>query len=303
MFICNHHASLAFYRMHAKKQFLKPAETWYATYFILLDRMLEVQHALKATVIGTEWSTWSESKTDQGKKVSRMLLNDDWWIEMKYIVSFTAPIMELIGYADSDSPCLGEIYESIDNMIGKIKSIIHQRDPSLELFKEFQKLIEKRWNKLNTPLHMASYALNPRWYVEREGRVPPIDDPEVKQGFMDAIEKMYTPELASILREQFVDFALLSSPTFSKSARTDLMGMAQRSPSGWWKMYGDNTPEIRILAMRLLSQVASSSTAERNWSTFSFIHSIKRNRLTSKRAEKLVYVHSGLRLQETSSFL
>ena len=154
--------------------------------------MLEVQHALKATVISTEWSTWGESKTEQGKKVSRMILNDDWWVDVKYIVSFTSPIMELIRYADSDSPCLGEIYESIDSMIGKIKSIIRQRDPSLELFNELQKLIEKRWNKLNTPLHMAAYALNPKWYVEREGRVAPIDDPKVKQGFIDAIEKMYT---------------------------------------------------------------------------------------------------------------
>lgn len=144
MFICNHHASLAIYRMHAKNEFLKPAETRYATYFILLDHMLEVQHALKATVISTEWSTWGESKTEQGKKVSRMILNDDWWVDVKYIVSFTSPIMELIRYANLDSPCLGEIYESIDSMIGKIKSNIRQRDPSLELFNELQKLIEKR---------------------------------------------------------------------------------------------------------------------------------------------------------------
>jgi hypothetical protein len=61
-------------------------------------------------------------------------------------------------------------------------------------------------------------------------------------------------------------------------------------------MYGDKAPEIHTLAMRLLSQVGSSSAAERNWSTYSFIHSIKRNMLTSKRAEKLVYVHSSLRL-------
>ena len=61
-------------------------------------------------------------------------------------------------------------------------------------------------------------------------------------------------------------------------------------------MHGDDAPEIKHLATRLLSQIASSSAAERNWSTYSFIHSIKRNRLTSRRAEKLVAVHSALRL-------
>jgi hypothetical protein len=89
-------------------------------------------------------------------------LNDDWLIDVKYIVSFTSPIMELIMYADSYSPNIGEIYESIDSMIGKIKSIMYQRGPTLDFFNEIQKLIEKRWSKLNTPLHMVAYALNPK---------------------------------------------------------------------------------------------------------------------------------------------
>lgn len=43
-------------------------------------------------------------------------------------------------------------------------------------------------------------------------------------------------------------------------------------------------------------QVSSASSCERNWSSYEFIHSKKRNRLNTERAEKLVYVHSNLRL-------
>ena len=39
-----------------------------------------------------------------------------------------------------------------------------------------------------------------------------------------------------------------------------------------------------------------SSAAVRNWSTYGFIHSVKRNRLGSQKAEDLVYVHSNRRL-------
>ena len=46
-------------------------------------------------------------------------------------------------------------------MVGKVKHIIRQRNPSLEFFHEIHKLIEKRWNKLNTSLRMVAYALNP----------------------------------------------------------------------------------------------------------------------------------------------
>ena len=78
----------------------------------------------------------------------------------------------------------------------------------------------------------------------------------------------------------------------------DRATLAQTDPIGWWTWHGKDAPELRLLAVRLLSQVASSFAAERNWSTYSFIHSLKRNRLTSRRAEKLVAVHSALRLQD-----
>ena len=47
--------------------------------------------------------------------------------------------------------------------------------------------------------------------------------------------------------------------------------------------------------MKLLSQLASSSCCERNWSTYSFIHGVKRNALTPERVEDLVFVHINLR--------
>ena len=51
----------------------------------------------------------------------------------------------------------------------------------------------------------------------------------------------------------------------------------------------------------MLSQPITSSSAERNWSTYSFIHNVKRNRLNSTRADKLVFIHSNIRLQSRFS--
>jgi hypothetical protein len=53
---------------------------------------------------------------------------------------------------------------------------------------------------------------------------------------------------------------------------------------------------LREIGALILSQPSSSSCAERNWSTYSFIYSLKRNRLNPKRAEDLVFVHTNLRL-------
>ena len=65
----------------------------------------------------------------------------------------------------------------------------------------------------------------------------------------------------------------------------------------WWSNYGSETPELQEVAIKVLSQPISSSSAERNWSTYSYIHNVKRNRLNCSRADKLVFIHSNIRLQ------
>ena len=46
----------------------------------------------------------------------------------------------------------------------------------------------------------------------------------------------------------------------------------------------------------LLSHVTSAGSCERNWSTFDFIHSKKRNRLACPTVRNIVTVHCNLRL-------
>jgi hypothetical protein len=36
---------------------------------------------------------------------------------------------------------------------------------------------------MNTPLHMAKYALNPKWYMERHGRILPIEIQRSRRDF------------------------------------------------------------------------------------------------------------------------
>lgn len=68
------------------------------------------------------------------------------------------------------------------------------------------------------------------------------------------------------------------------------------SAHGWWMQCGGAAPELQKVACKVLSQVSSACSCERNWSTYGFIHSKARNRLQPFRAEKLVAVHSNMRL-------
>ena len=65
----------------------------------------------------------------------------------------------------------------------------------------------------------------------------------------------------------------------------------------WWFMYGNQTPTLRKLAIKVLSQTTSSSVYERNWSTFALIHTKQRNRLAYPQLEQLVFCYYNMRLK------
>ena len=48
------------------------------------------------------------------------------------------------------------------------------------------------------------------------------------------------------------------------------------SPLKWWVVHGTSVPMLQSIALKLLGQPCSSSCCERNWSTYNFIHSMKR---------------------------
>ena len=74
------------------------------------------------------------------------------------------------------------------------------------------------------------------------------------------------------VRQEFGGF-VQSTGSFSDPVAMDDRG--HLDPITWWGFHGGDSIHLSTLAARLLSQVASSSSAERNWSTYGFIHSVK----------------------------
>ena len=62
----------------------------------------------------------------------------------------------------------------------------------------------------------------------------------------------------------------------------------------WWQSWPNSA--LQQLAIKILSIPTSSAAAERNFSTFGFIHNKVRNRLQNERVKKLVYIHGNLQL-------
>ncbi|KAF1881815.1 hypothetical protein Lal_00042524 [Lupinus albus] len=65
----------------------------------------------------------------------------------------------------------------------------------------------------------------------------------------------------------------------------------------WWMIFGSCSPEPKSIAIKVLSQTTSTTNCERNWSTFSYIHTKKRNRLPYNRLHRLVYTFYNMKLK------
>ncbi|XP_072973574.1 uncharacterized protein [Typha angustifolia] len=75
--------------------------------------------------------------------------------------------------------------------------------------------------------------------------------------------------------------------------------ISHNTPAEWWSIYGwEEASNLTPIAKKILSQTVSSSQCERNWTTFSLIHTKTRNRLTMEILEKLVFCHYNMRLRE-----
>ena len=92
------------------------------------------------------------------------------------------------------------------------------------------------------------------------------------------------------------EYATFSAGLEDFSSSDSINDKWHMSPLKWWVVHETSAPMLQSITLKLLGQPCSSSCYERNWSTYNFIHSIKRNKLTPQRAEDLVYVHNNLRL-------
>ena len=61
-------------------------------------------------------------------------------------------------------------------------------------------------------------------------------------------------------------------------------------------MHKGAAPELAAIACKVLSISMSGGSLERTWSSYSFIHSKRRNRLREGRADKLVDIYSNMQM-------
>eukprot|EP00253_Pinus_taeda_P004460 PITA_04460 len=214
------------------------AETRFASHTLVIKRLVEVRQALQAMVIDPLWESWRTSTSGRGQKIKSIILDDAWWDKVQYLLWFTEPILTLIRAFDTDTPCLGEVYENIDSMLERIREIIRasENDPDETFYYLVKDIVTERLNKMTTPLHLLAYALHPKYYHSKvlslPGRTTPNKDFEVVQGYKTTLRKIYRDMgVAMEVCQEFGGF-VQSTGSFSDPVAMDNRG--HLDPITWW---------------------------------------------------------------------
>lgn len=204
-YIINHTHALAIFRSHSRLELLKVAKTRFASYYVMMKRLLDVRQALKSTVVLDDWKEWAKHGDEKiqeiAENIKRWVTDDDdtFWTNVRQMVKITKPIFKMIKFCDQDGPLMGEVYEGMDNMLGEIKDSLNGCANFKEIYDMMENIVIKRWKMMHSPLHCLGFALTPRFYDSSyltklapggEKRKPPNQDKEVITGVMEAFERL-----------------------------------------------------------------------------------------------------------------
>jgi hypothetical protein len=133
-----------------------------------------------------------------------------------------------------------------------------------------------------------------KWLELSPNRVPPHQDFEISEERNKCLERYFLDDHERTLAK--TEFGKFSRGIIGGKIHVAMIkDRSEIDAIDWWCCYGAYFPKLQSIASKLLVQPCSSSCCKKNWSTYLFIHLLRRNKMTPARAQDLVFVHSNLR--------
>lgn len=166
------------------KEIVHPGATRFATTFIAMRSIHEHKHDLQAMVTDRSFVDSRYAKSNKGKHVIDIIMDNDFWDDMGKISKVVSPLMRLLRIVDSDEkPAIGYVYDGMYRAKNSIKKLFKNKK---RLYKPYTRIIKLRWDRtLRRDIHAAAYYLNPAFKYDEQSFCL---KPEVMSGFLDTID-------------------------------------------------------------------------------------------------------------------
>ncbi|CAN6445103.1 unnamed protein product [Victoria cruziana] len=291
-YIYNHAYVLNLMRKFTKgAELIRPAQTRFATNVLTVQSIVKQRAALRQMFSSDDWSAYQGAFKRKASLVVDIIFNNDFWQSCVMLLKICLPLLKVLRLADSESrPSIGYLYEAMDKAKEAIRDHLKGKK---KLYMPVWKVIDNRWSgQLHRLLHAAAYYLNPAIKYQPDFK----KDREVEYGILDCIDVLVAdPKERDVVHSEIHTYdnciGVIGRDTAIR-CRTSMR------PDLWWSSFGMEMPNLKMLAIRILSQTCSATGCERNWSVFEQIHSKKRNRLEHKRLNDLVFIKYNMKLRQ-----
>ncbi|XP_020272436.1 uncharacterized protein LOC109847615 [Asparagus officinalis] len=188
VFIYNHHKTLSMVRRICdKRDIVRPEVTLFTTIFLTLWSLLEKKGKWRYIFSDEACVRCKLAKTAKCQKVEAITMCGSWWTAVGKVLKVYASIFRLSRVVDSDyKPSMIFVVGILEDMKKEFIQVFKKKE---KYFKPVIDTIDvKSKDRRFSPLHMASYYLNPHYFYK--------DDvvknyKRAKDGILDVVELFY----------------------------------------------------------------------------------------------------------------
>ena len=162
IFIYAHHKTLSLMRKFTKKRdIVRPGITRFASSFLTMQSLLEKQENLKYMFLSKEWLECKWSSPAKGTKIYNIIVSQTYWQALSMCVEIFKPLVKVLRLVDGDwRPSMGfvELKDAKKEIIRICKGAADMYEPIFDIIES------KAKGRLDCPLHLAGYLLNPYFF-------------------------------------------------------------------------------------------------------------------------------------------
>lgn len=276
-----------------------PPETRWGYSLQALQSLKANSGVLKIMAVDTELDEMDGTNTDavdtleMPGQVKKLILDDQFWHKIDDLIELLQPIVVCLTQLEGDDLIIHKSYENLTQMFATVQGlaqssvVLDARDKTAVI-----KSMNDRKNGVLKPLMIAAAILDPACMGAN------LTQEEIMNGIQFIFESA---------EKNNVDQAAVMTQLTNYRAKKDIwskeflwISCEKVKPTVWWKSFFGCT-ELGVMADKILTTPLTSAATERSFSTFSFIHTKKRNRLTTERASKITYIAHNYKLMNASA--
>lgn len=266
-----------------------PGKTRWGSILYCFRRLLANKFTLKALAVSEGIENYLTPS------VLESILNEEtFWSKICLLISIFEVIVKWITLLEGDEPKISLVVEAFHEIELIWQKFLNSDIITIEEKHQLNECLKKRKQYVLKPIHFAANILDPAFNgVHLSNNEQVLGTEYIDQKSIDMCPN-HSIDIMTQLTEYRCKEGFFSNSYVFKS-------VDKLSPTVWWKGTCFCL-KLSVIALAILEMPPTTAATERTFSTQGFIHSPRRNRLTTDRAAKLTFISHNLKMMNRKGY-